>query len=47
MYSNTSTAASEKSLKMESFDDVILFNDPDYNEKLPDPLEELFFGFIR
>ena len=34
-------------MKIESFDDVILFNDPDYNEKLSDPLEQLFFDMMR
>jgi hypothetical protein len=31
----------------DSFDDIILFSDPDYDKKLPDPLEELFFYFVR
>lgn len=26
---------------------MLLFSDPDYDKKLPDPLEELFFYFVR
>jgi hypothetical protein len=31
----------------DTFDEAILFSDPDYDKKLPDPLEELFFYFVR
>jgi hypothetical protein len=37
----------KQKISEDSFDDVILFSDPDYDKKLSDPLEELFFYFVR
>lgn len=44
-----SRAADTKQTKFneDSFQEAILFSDPDYEKKLPDPLEELFFYFVR